>query len=112
MDDAALLFGLAAFVSSVSLLVHVGVGARRRWRDTERADQERRAAEVGRVVGALRQQLDRIERAVEAQSVDVERLAEAQRFAARLLAGRGGEEGRAPEPPSGPRVPARVTTPH
>jgi hypothetical protein len=53
----------------------------------------------------LQQYLQRIEVAVEATAVEVERISEAQRFVTRLLADRGG----APNP-AGP--PARLITPH
>src|SRR5258708_40189139 len=53
----------------------------------------------------VRERLDRIELAVEATAVEVERIAEASRFVAKLLADRGG-----PERPVG--RPGPVITPH
>ena len=107
MEDAANLFGLAAFVLSVSALVHVSASAWLRWRAAERADQ--RAADAEALATALREQLTRVERALEAQGTEIERLGEAQRFAARLLAERG--PGGA-ETGASLRNPGRVVTPH
>jgi hypothetical protein len=56
--------------------------------------------------------LSRIEAAVDAIAVDVERIAEAQRFTSKVLAERLPE--RVPErlPEAAPRAPFRVITPH
>lgn len=115
MDNAASLFGLAAVVLSLSAFVHVSVAAWARWRGEARSDRlEEGAAELAaqvatRVAGELRGELMRLEQAVEAQGTEIERIGEAQRFAARLLTERV-----APEPSTGvpPRAPGRVVTPH
>jgi hypothetical protein len=107
MEDAANLFGLAALVLSVSALVHVSAAAWLRWRTAERAD--RRAADAETLAASLQEQLARVERALDAQGTEIERLGEAQRFAARLLAERaqsGADAG------ATPRGAARVVTPH
>jgi hypothetical protein len=54
---------------------------------------------------ALARRLDRIENAVETTALEVERIAEANRFMAKLLAERG-------TPPPPPLKPERVITPH
>jgi hypothetical protein len=51
--------------------------------------------------------LDQLQQTVEAVAVEMERVAEAQRFTARLLAERGGVDAAAR-----PRGPERVITPH
>lgn len=107
MNNAASLIGLAAVVSSVALLVHVIAAA---WSRRQRADRawwpER---DTARLIGALQDQVTRVERTLEAQAIDLERLAEGQRFAARLLAERGAGGS---DRPSGAREAARVSTPH
>ena len=52
---------------------------------------------------------DRLQQAVEAMAVEVERISEAQRFAAKLLAERTSPAAGAAERP---RAPERVITPH
>jgi hypothetical protein len=108
MNDAMPLFGLAALVLSLSAFVHVSVRAWLSWRAAERADQPS-STDVTTLAAGLQEQLARVERTLEAQGTELERLGEAQRFAARLLAGRAtaGEEA---DP--APRVPGRVVTPH
>ena len=56
---------------------------------------------------ALAQRLDRIENAVETTALEVERIAEANRFMAKLLAERS-----AASPPPSPARSERVITPH
>ena len=102
-----------AGIVSVPLSIGLGVawwGARaelRHLRELTRALAER----PGRGRGAA--DARSLEEAVEAVAVDVERLAEGQRFVARLLAERG-----APQPPGASRAqppapfPPRVVTPH
>jgi hypothetical protein len=59
-------------------------------------------------IGALEQRLERIETAVDAVALEVERISEAQRFAARLAAERA--PGDLPTP--GRSSESRVVTPH
>jgi hypothetical protein len=66
------------------------------------------ARRQGAPVGAIEQRLARIEEAVDVIAVEVERIAEAQRFAARLAAER--EPDRLPPPGRAPE--GRVITPH
>jgi len=56
-------------------------------------------------VDALEQRLERMEQAIDAVAVEMERLGEAHRFTAKLLAERL-------EAVPAPRPPARVVTPH
>ena len=108
MNDALPLFGLAALVLSVGAFVHISVRAWLSWRAAERAEQLS-PTDVATLVAGLQEQLARVERTLEAQGTDLERLGEAQRFAAHLLAGRApAVEEAAPAP----RLPGRVITPH
>jgi len=52
----------------------------------------------------VQQRLERIESGIDAMAIEVERIAEGNRFVAKLLAERAG--------PSVPRSPERVITPH
>lgn len=108
MADAAPLFGLAALVSSLALLVHVSAAAWLRWRETNRAQRSPREDTL-RMFAALQEQVVRVERALEAQGADLERLGEAQRYAARLLAERAPASA---DVGSTARAPGRVVTPH
>lgn len=108
MDTAASLFGLAAVVSSVALLMHVSAAAWLRWRETE-GERRPHDADMVRMVAALQAQVARVEHALEAQGADLERLGEAQRYAARLLAERAPADANAG---STARVSGRVVTPH
>ena len=65
----------------------------------------RRAPNEGELE-AMRESLSRIEQAVETTAIEVERIAEAQRFTSKLLAERGTAE---PRPANAPH---RVITPH
>ena len=56
---------------------------------------------------ALEERLDRIERNLDTVAVEVERIAEANRFVAKLLSERSGEKA-----PSAPNSQGRVVTPH
>lgn len=108
MENAAPLFGLAALVLSLSCLVHVGVGAWIRWRAAEHAERPP-APDEAAWAAALCERLARVERALEAQGIEIERLGEAQRHAARLLTERVGAraEGGGVDRPA-----ARIATPH
>ena len=110
MEDAAPLFGLAALVLSVSALIHVSMAVWLRWRAAEReAHADRRVADPDAFGAAVREQLARMERALEVQGTELERLGEAQRFTAKLLAER--IQATADAAPSA-RVPGRIVTPH
>lgn len=68
---------------------------------TRRRDGSRPSARVD----ALEQRLERMEQAIDAVALEMERLGEAHRFTAKLLAERL-------EAVPAPRPPARVVTPH
>ena len=108
MENAAALFGLAAVVSSLALVVHVSVAAWVRLREAGRPNRSI-DADTARMIAGLQEQVTRLEGAIEAQGVDLERLGEAQRYATRLLAERGPAGADAA---STARVPGRVVTPH
>ena len=105
MENAASLFGLAAVLFGLGLVVRVSVAAWLRVKQFER-DAEPQLAAPGREAADLAARLARIEQIVEATAVEVERLGEGQRYAARLLA-----EPRAAAPAPA-HEPARVITPH
>lgn len=107
MNNAAPLFGLAAFVSSIALLVHVAASAWLRWKETERTHRSPEP-NTARLIAELQDQVARVESTLDAQGTHLERIAEGQRFAARLLAERapGGSDAA-----SGARQ-SRVITPH
>lgn len=90
-DMALGLFGLSALVLAVG---HVWLRAKRFSQD-DRSQIER----------ASLQRLDRIEAIVEASALEIERIAEGQRYASKLLAERGNAL-------SVERSPERIITPH
>jgi hypothetical protein len=67
---------------------------------------ERGPSGGGEASGEVAARLERMEQAIDAIAVEVERIAEGQRFTSKLLAGRSDTEW--PEPNSPPRVPYRV----
>ena len=73
---------LALFIVFASLTTVVLTFARMWFKHMERKNPAR---QLGNVSGGLDQRLERIEQAVDAIAVEVERLAEGQRFATRLL---------------------------
>lgn len=83
MENALPLFALAAAVASGALAVRVIADWWLRAKQLERSD---RGALADASVAGLEARLARIEHVVEATAVEVERIAEAQRFAAKLLA--------------------------
>ncbi|HKG95021.1 MAG TPA: hypothetical protein VKA84_24100 [Gemmatimonadaceae bacterium] len=105
MENALPLFGLASVVISLGVFVHLSVGAWLRWRAFERAHEPppHGHAQLG---AGVREQLAALERAIEAQGVEIERIAEAQRYATRMLTER------APGAASVQRPPQGIITPH
>jgi hypothetical protein len=79
MDEEEL---IALFIVFASMTTVVLTFARMWFKHQERKNSARA---LGSVSGGLDQRLDRIEQAVDAIAVEVERLAEGQRFATRLL---------------------------
>ena len=105
MENAAPLFALAAVLFGLGLVVRVSVASWLHLKQFERDAQPLLAA-PGREAADLAARLARIEQVVEATAVEVERLGEGQRYAARLLAER---RAAAPAPAD---EPAPVITPH
>lgn len=107
MDPAYLdylLFAAGSF--ALAALGFAGAWLRARERAI-RAEAQLAAGQAGRLGTAAEARFDRLEQLAEGTALEVERIAEAQRFQAKLLAGRS------PEPPA--RLPAtsgRVVTPH
>lgn len=73
---------VALFIVFASLTTVVLTFARMWFKHQERKNQMR---EIGNVPAGVDRRLERIEQAVDAIAVEVERLAEGQRFATRLL---------------------------
>lgn len=83
MENALPLFGLAAVLAAGALTIRVLADWWLRAKQAERADT---TAAAGGSLAGIAARLARIEQTVEATAVEVERIAEAQRFAAKLLA--------------------------
>ena len=104
MENAAALFGLAAALSGFGMVIHVAVTSWLRIRQFER-DGRPQLTDSGREVAEIAARLARIEQVVETTALEVERISEAQRYTAQLLA-----RPRAAAPAHD--KPARVVTPH
>jgi hypothetical protein len=97
--------GLIALVAGfVAAWIGAQFGARRAARDA--------AAEAVRQLGMLTERrLELLQQSIESVAVEVERIAEAQRFSAAILADRGSARTELPVR-SVPRSEARIPTPH
>jgi hypothetical protein len=110
MNDALPLFALAAAISSVALVVRTAGRLWLRARELEANASMSISADAAAHITAFLAQIDarlaRLEESVDVTGIEVERLAEAQRFAARLQAG---SVGASAEPAATPatRAPAR-----
>ena len=107
MDGDVLAFAqvMAVILSSAATAIALGLGARAIWLRTTPAPRAARAFDESRI--------ERIENAVDAIAIEVERISEAQRFTVGLLAERlparpGERAGDLAASPSG----KRVNTPH
>lgn len=96
MNDALPLFGIAASLSALGFVIWT---AGRIWLKSKELERDEMssltAGSPAEIAGALAQieaRLSRLEQSADATAVEVERIAEAQRFAARMLA-RGASEG-------------------
>jgi hypothetical protein len=105
MENAASLFGLAAMLFGFGFVLRSGVAAWLRLKQFERDGQPSVATSI-HDAGDLAARLARIEQVVETTAIEIERIAEGQRYATRLLS-----EVRAPAPGSS-FEPVRVITPH
>lgn len=90
-DVALMLFGMAALVLAVGSV----------WTRVKRLSMDERQRGDDNSLGRL----DRIERIVDASAVEIERIAEGQRYLSKLLTDRA-----SPTPVE--RAPVRVVTPH
>jgi hypothetical protein len=92
---------MSVIITSATVLIAVGLGARAIWIRSSRPKQRLPMVDEGR--------LERIENAVDAIAIEVERISEAQRFSAALLSDRlpvrSAELGQ-------PGVAKRINTPH
>jgi hypothetical protein len=83
VENALPLFGLASVLVAGALTIRVLADW---WLRAKQAERNESATVAGGTIAAIEARLARIEQTVEATAVEVERIAEAQRFAARLLA--------------------------
>ena len=90
-DVALMLFGLTALVLAAG---SVWLRAKRLLRDESKKGED-----------TATQRLDRIEQIVEASAIEIERIAEGQRYMSRLLTDRA-------LPPVAERAPVKIITPH
>lgn len=89
MEDALPLFALAAVGCSLALVIWIGGRVWLRAKELERArppSLDGNTAELTAVLAQIDARLGLLEQSVDATAVEVERLAEAQRFVARSLA--------------------------
>lgn len=107
MNDALPLFGLAALLSSVAVLVwtvgRLWLKAKELERSATTPLASNSAATIAGMLTQVEARLGRLEQSVDATAIEIERLAEVQRFAVRLAAG----EKSSPEPaaPGATRTP-------
>lgn len=87
MEDILVPLGAFTMITTIVIGIPLVRGLVRRW------DRE---SQVPRVPHEVQTRLERIEQAVDAIAIEVERMSEGQRFVTRLLAERGGD--RAAEP--------------
>jgi hypothetical protein len=89
MDDALPFFALAAFGCSVALVIWVAGRVWLRAKEIERATPpalDSHAADNARILTQIEVRLRCLEQSADATAIEVERVLEAQRFAARALA--------------------------
>ena len=85
MENALPLFALATVLAAGALVIRAAAAWWLRMKQLERAEG---GPPEDAVLASVEARLARIEQTVEATAIEVERIAEAQRFAARLLAER------------------------
>jgi hypothetical protein len=98
-----------AFVAIMAVVALVGLGTTFKFllRFIELRDERSRQTRPD-ALASLSERLDRIENAVDTTALEVERIAESNRFMAKLLA----ERNTAPSAPPPPAKSGRVITPH
>lgn len=97
MENALPLFGLAATLVAGALTIRVLADW---WLRSKQLDVAERTAVTSGLNPEIEARLTRIERAVETTAVEVERIAEAQRFTSRLLAERQSPQSLVPGRPA------------
>jgi hypothetical protein len=108
MDHDVLMFAqvMAVITFSVASFVAIGLGARILWRLGSHA----KPREVSSMDSGA---IQRLETAVDAIAIEVERISEAQRFTVTLLAEQlPARRGERPGESAAPAIPVRVNTPH
>ena len=84
MENALPLFGLAAVIGAVAVAIRVFADV---WLRSKQLDVAERTGVADTPLTNVEARLARIEQVVETTAIEVERIAEAQRFTSRLLAG-------------------------
>ena len=84
MENALPLFGLAAIVAAGALTIRV---LAEWWLRSKQLDVAERTAVTDASRTTIEARLERIEQIVETTAIEVERIAEAQRYASKLLSG-------------------------
>jgi hypothetical protein len=91
MNNALPLFGLAAALSSCALIIWAIGRIVLKTKELERSEPQstlsaNSASAMAEVLSRIETRLERLEHAVDTTAIEVERLAEGQRYAARVLA--------------------------
>ncbi|HSQ32456.1 MAG TPA: hypothetical protein VLN49_21515 [Gemmatimonadaceae bacterium] len=98
MNDALPLFGIAASLGALGFVVwvtgRIWLRAKELERDEMSALTPGSAADLAESLAQIEARLGRLEQSADATAVEVERIAEAQRFAAKLLASGAADVGR------------------
>lgn len=98
MNDALPLFGIAASLGALGFVVWVTGRIWLRAKEIERDEMSSlpagSAADIVEGLAQIEARLSRLEQSLDATAVEVERIAEGQRYATRLLAGGAAETAR------------------
>lgn len=90
MNDALPLFGIAASLGALGFVIwvtgRVWLRAKELERDEMAAVTPGSAADIAESLAQIEARLSRLEQSADATAIEVERIAEAQRYAAKLLA--------------------------
>jgi hypothetical protein len=105
-----MIVGVGVSLFGLGVAVHLGVDGWIRYKRFERESQPLPPPAPPGPDPALEARLARIEQIVEVTAVEIERVAEAQRFLTRTLAEQ--PQGRLPEPRASGATGGRVVTPH
>jgi|SRR5687767_4941353 len=89
MPEAAQLIGIGFTLFGAGFAIYMGALGWAKVKKSERDDDRARPAISNDVVASLEARLTHIEHVVESTAVEIERIAEAQRFATRLLTEKG-----------------------